>query len=114
MFRNYHPMLRDLAFRHFTEGDSVSDMLQHYPTNGPATYGHYSIFGGDNLCRKNPSNHTSIEVIARDGKLIFATAWGLVQGTPWEFIFFHTTNDAEMLRQVDREADATFRAQDPR
>jgi hypothetical protein len=114
MFRNYHPMVRDLAFRQINRGESLSDLLQRYPTNGPATYGHFSICGGDNLCWRNPSNHTSVEVIARNGKLIFAKAWGSVNGTPWDFTFFHTTNDAEMLHQVDQEAEATFRAHENR
>jgi hypothetical protein len=26
-----------------------------------------------------------------------------VNGVPWDFTFFHTTNDAEMLREFDRE-----------
>lgn len=112
MFRNYHPILRDLAFRRFSKGDSMSDLLQRYPTNGPATYGHFSTFGGDNLSWKNPGNHTSVFVLAMDDRLIYAQAWGSVKDVPWEFVFFHTTNDSEILRQVDQEAERTFEAQD--
>ena len=103
MLRNYHPVLRDLALRHFSRGDALSDLVQHYPTIGATKYGHFSIFGRDGIYWESPSNHTSVEEIARDGKLIFAEAWGSVKDVPWDFIFFHTTNDAEMLRQVDRE-----------
>ena len=73
-------------------------------------YGHFSVFGENNFCWKNPSNYTSVEVIGKDGKLIFANAWGSVNGVPWDFTFFHTANDTEMLRQFDHEAEVTFRA----
>jgi len=79
----------------------MSDLLQHYPTNGATTFGHFSIFYDDYWA--SPSNHTSFEVFAKDGKLILAVSDGSVNGVPWDFTFFHTTNDAEMLREFDRE-----------
>ena len=81
----------------------MSDVLQRYPKKGASAFGHFSLLG-DNYWA-DPSNHTSFEVFARDGKLMLAIADGSVNGVPWDFTFFHSTNDAEMLRQFDREAD---------
>ena len=77
------------------------DLLRAYPTNGATTFDHFSIFYDDYWA--SPSNHTSFEVFAKDGKLILAVSDGSVNGAPWDFTFFHTTNDTEMLREFDRE-----------
>ena len=79
----------------------MSDLLQRYPKKEGMEFVHFSIL--NDFYRADPSNHTSVEVIAKDGKMILAVADGSVNGVPWDFTFFHTTNDAEMLRQFDRE-----------
>lgn len=100
MAKNHDPIMRDFALRNFDKGDLMSNISQKYPTRNIFEFGRFSMLR--DYYRGDPSNRTSLQVFAKDGKLVRADAQGEVNGVPWDYVFFRSTNDTEMYDELKR------------
>jgi len=91
MHEHYHPIWKDLAWRRIKKGDSLESLLQRHPALGREDYGPYT-----NLRYGEWTSFDGLNVLAKEGKLIAATAWSCT----WRHIFFEAPEEEEALRAV--------------
>ncbi|WP_437227046.1 hypothetical protein SH661x_000146 [Planctomicrobium sp. SH661] len=78
-----HPVWRELALRRIRAGHPVDDLLKRYPPSSRSEFGPYGVY--DYYQDSEPGLYfTGVTVVARDGKLIQATAWSCT----WNSVFF--------------------------
>lgn len=86
--------LEALALRRFGVGDSANELLRAFPPAGRLEFGRYGVYSYS-PGQKGPY-FTSLQVVARDGKLLSAQA----HSCEWEFCFFNI-EDAELTPQYE-------------
>ena len=84
VMRNCHPVWRPFAWRRFSAGDSVADLVSAYPPTaeeqlGPYTYLEYGV-------RHGFEGSHGLSVVAKDSRLFYAGANGPRE--TWKFVFF--------------------------
>jgi hypothetical protein len=103
MMKSGAPIFKDLALRRVRMGDSMSKLSQRYPNVAVVKFGRFSMLEDFHITK---ADHPDCVVIAKDGKLVAASANGILgDGLAWSFTFFQFTNDGELARQL-RLADA--------
>jgi hypothetical protein len=100
MIKTPTPMLKDFALRRFNQGDFMSDLLQRYPESKLDVLEDFQEIRGQSWA--NSGNRTYFMVLAKDNKLVDARVNGFVNGVPWDFAFFQSTNYDEFFGELER------------
>jgi hypothetical protein len=83
-----HPVWRAFALRQFSRGGAITALFAKYPPTERDEFGRYGIYSFYRGDLKDGIPFTGLTVIARDGRLITATAGSCT----WMFTFFETAD----------------------